>query len=493
VTAVDIVVPTVGRHSLTVLLRGLDTGTVPFRGQVIVVDDRRDRTWPLSLPSTPRLHVDVRATSRPSGPAAARNVGWRAARADWVAFLDDDVVPAADWVERLYEDVAGASRAHRTAASQGVLTVPLPRRGRPTAWERDVAGLAGAAYITADIVYRRSVLQRTGGFDEHFTGAYREDADLALRVLEAGHVITRGRRRVEHPVAPAPWNISVRRQQGNAADARMRRKHGRTWRCRARAGRGRLPLHVLTTAALAMTAAGAVTRSRRVLLTGAGMWVATTSQFAWARLRPGPRDVDEITRVLVTSALIPPVAVWHRLRGELRERRRVRAALFDRDGTLVVDVPYNDDPSRVQPVAGAGAALARLRAHGVQVAVVTNQSGVARGLLDLDAVRDVNRRVEELLGPFGSWQCCPHDERAACNCRKPRPGMVHAAARALGVPARRCVVIGDTQADVDAATAAGCLGILVPNERTRPAEIALARAFAPDLDRAVDLVLGVSK
>jgi histidinol phosphatase-like enzyme len=77
------------------------------------------------------------------------------------------------------------------------------------------------------------------------------------------------------------------------------------------------------------------------------------------------------------------------------------AVLFDRDGTLVRDVPYNGDPSRVEPMPGARAALDRLRAAGVRTAVVSNQSGVARGLLTRDQVDAVNARVEEVLGPLG--------------------------------------------------------------------------------------------
>ena len=97
-----------------------------------------------------------------------------------------------------------------------------------------------------------------------------------------------------------------------------------------------------------------------------------------------------------TSAAIPPYAVAQRVCGELGHRRArrwpapVRAVLFDRDGTLVEDVPYNGDPEQVRPVAGAREAVRRLRSAGVAVGVVTNQSGVGRGLIsrgDADAVR----------------------------------------------------------------------------------------------------------
>lgn len=173
--------------------------------------------------------------------------------------------------------------------------------------------------------------------------------------------------------------------------------------------------------------------------------------------------------------------------------------LFDRDGTLVHDVPYNGDPDQVRPVAGAREALDRLRDAGLRLGVVTNQSGLARGLFTTDDMARVHARIEELLGPFDTWQVCPHDDggeegagRAGappCRCRKPAPGLVLDAARALGTTPERCVVVGDIGRDMGAAGAAGAAGILVPTEVTRPEEVAAAPAVAGDLRGAVDLIL----
>ncbi|WP_310740379.1 MULTISPECIES: HAD family hydrolase [unclassified Microbispora] len=165
------------------------------------------------------------------------------------------------------------------------------------------------------------------------------------------------------------------------------------------------------------------------------------------------------------------------------------AVLFDRDGTLVHDVPYNSDPGRVAPVEGAREALDRLRAAGVPIGVVTNQSGVAKGLIAPEALRAVNDRVEALLGPFDVWEICEHDDGDRCACRKPAPGLVLSAARRLGVSPVDCVVIGDIGRDVEAARAAGARGVLVPTPVTLPEEVAAALEVAPDLAAAVDLVL----
>jgi D-glycero-D-manno-heptose 1,7-bisphosphate phosphatase len=163
--------------------------------------------------------------------------------------------------------------------------------------------------------------------------------------------------------------------------------------------------------------------------------------------------------------------------------------LFDRDGTLVVDVPYNGDPDAVVPMPTARAALTLLRGHGLRTGVVSNQSGIGRGLLDREQVERVNERVDALLGPFDVWRICPHAERDGCACRKPAPGLIRSAAKALGVRPERLAVIGDIGADMRAAHAAGARAVLVPTEATRVEEIAEAPEVAPDLHTAVSRLL----
>jgi histidinol-phosphate phosphatase family protein len=173
--------------------------------------------------------------------------------------------------------------------------------------------------------------------------------------------------------------------------------------------------------------------------------------------------------------------------------RRPEALLCDRDGTLIVDVPYNADPALVRPVDGVAEALDRARAAGLRVGVVTNQSGVARGLITPEQLKQVNARLCELLGPFDVIVCCPHDDpvdgEQACGCRKPRPGLVTLAAQLLGVSTAACVLIGDTGADVAAANGAGAIGVLVPNDATMPLEVRGAAHVHGDFASAVDEVL----
>lgn len=168
----------------------------------------------------------------------------------------------------------------------------------------------------------------------------------------------------------------------------------------------------------------------------------------------------------------------------------IRAVLFDRDHTITIDdPPYNGDPLAVREMPGARAAVSRLRTAGVPVGVVTNQSGVGLGLLTTEQVEAVNARVDELIGPFDTWQYCPHTAADECSCRKPAPGMVLRAADCLGVPVESVVVVGDSVWDVSAAEAAGALGILIPTERTLTSELRRVELVHADLAGAVDWIL----
>ncbi|NWL11730.1 D-glycero-alpha-D-manno-heptose-1,7-bisphosphate 7-phosphatase [Paenarthrobacter nitroguajacolicus] len=167
----------------------------------------------------------------------------------------------------------------------------------------------------------------------------------------------------------------------------------------------------------------------------------------------------------------------------------LKAVLFDRDGTLVVDVPYNGDPQLVRPMDGALSALEKVRRAGLATGVVTNQSGVARGLLTLEQMHSVNQRVEQVLGPFDVWEVCPHGPEEGCDCRKPEPGMILAACRALGITPGEAAFVGDIGADMKAAAAAGARAVLVPTSVTRREEIEAAGSVAEDLGHAVELLL----
>jgi hypothetical protein len=319
----DIVVPTVGRPSLNQLLRGLGECRGPQPTRVLIVCDGADPSAVSLEGVAPWVASRCRViATRRRGPAATRNAGWAASRAEWIVFLDDDVVPASDWLIHLGADLQSAESS--VGGSQGNIEVPLPSTRPPTDWERNVVGLERARWATADMAYRRRVLEELGGFDERFVRAYREDAEFGLRVVKSGYDIVEGSRTVIHAVRPADRWVSVRLQSGNADDAMMRALHGRTWPEDAGAPRGRRSRHLVVAGAALVAAIGALLGCRRIAATGAVTWAAGTAELAWARISPGPRTADEVIAMSLSSAVLPLAATWHWVVGVVRAHRLVK-------------------------------------------------------------------------------------------------------------------------------------------------------------------------
>jgi D,D-heptose 1,7-bisphosphate phosphatase len=149
------------------------------------------------------------------------------------------------------------------------------------------------------------------------------------------------------------------------------------------------------------------------------------------------------------------------------------AIFFDRDNTLIVSDGYLGDPAQVVLISGAAEAVARARQLGYATVVISNQSGVARGLFTEEDVHAVNARLDELLSSanpqavIDRHEFCPfhphaplEEYRRDSDLRKPRPGMIHAAAERLGLDVARSWVIGDAPRDIEAGRLAGCRTVL---------------------------------
>ena len=290
----------------------------PSAYEVIVADDaaseatrRQVESWAARVEDTgpPVRYLPVTATR---GPAAARNVGWRAARGEVVAFTDDDCLPEPGWLG------AGArALAPGVAGAMGRVVVPLPPL--PTDYERNAAGLATAEFVTANCFYRRNALAAVGGFDERFEAAWREDSDLFLTLIERGErLVSAPDAVVVHPVRPARWGVSLRQQRKSLYNALLYKKHPILYRQRIQS---RPPWHYYgIVAALLTSLACALGRRRWGVLAGLGVWTLLTSRFCATRLRGTSRATRHVAEMVVTSVAIPPLAVFWRLRGALRFR-----------------------------------------------------------------------------------------------------------------------------------------------------------------------------
>jgi D-glycero-D-manno-heptose 1,7-bisphosphate phosphatase len=138
---------------------------------------------------------------------------------------------------------------------------------------------------------------------------------------------------------------------------------------------------------------------------------------------------------------------------------------LDRDGTVIHDTGYPNDPQQVHLLPGAGEALARLQQQGFHLILVSNQSGVNRGIITEVQALEVHRQVLASLTHYGvridAAYYCTHVPEEGCSCRKPAPGMLLGAAAELGLDLSRAFMIGDKPSDIEAGMRAGCRTILL--------------------------------
>lgn len=176
------------------------------------------------------------------------------------------------------------------------------------------------------------------------------------------------------------------------------------------------------------------------------------------------------------------------------------AVFLDKDGTLIVDVPYNVDPDHIRLEAGAASGARMLYEAGYALVVITNQAGIAQGYFAEAALSAVERRLTDLLGvPLTGFYYCPHHPEGAvstyaiaCECRKPEPGLLLRAALDHHLDLAQSWMIGDILNDIEAAHRAGCRGILIHNGNETEWQVNAVRSpdyMAPDVEAAAMFIL----
>jgi glycosyltransferase involved in cell wall biosynthesis len=329
--AVSVVVPTCGRMDLLDrCLDALTRQTLPSGSyEVIVVDDEPNHNtlhlvagWRArTLDRGPRLvYLANSAEHGRHGPAAARNLGWRAAQARIVAFTDDDGVPSPNWLAQ-----GLAAFGDEVDVLCGL--VDKPPHAAPPGPERE-RGQGRAAVEAPEVCItncfcRKSVLEALEGFDERFEQSGHGDADLHFRLLGMGaRIVPAPGAVVVQPVAPMPWGASLAQTRRSVFDALLYKKHPQLYRERIGAT---LPSEYYVATVALLIALGTLLAGAGVLATVAGLaWLALTARLCAQRLRGGAsrHTFSHVFEMIVTSALIPPLAVFWRLVGAVRYRVR---------------------------------------------------------------------------------------------------------------------------------------------------------------------------
>lgn len=165
---------------------------------------------------------------------------------------------------------------------------------------------------------------------------------------------------------------------------------------------------------------------------------------------------------------------------------------IDRDDTLIYDVPYLSDPDKAVLTPGAAEALAKLRQAGFGIILITNQSGIGRGLFSVEQMHAVNNRVRDLLraggADFDAVYFCPHAPQDECSCRKPKVGMLEMACRDFQVDLSRSVMVGDSSGDIQLGKNFGIrtVQIMLPEKNKKQLD---ADFTAPSLPDAVNFII----
>lgn len=317
---VSVVVPACGRPQLlsrclgALLAQGLD----PHRYEIIVVDAKpctstrdiaNDWAHHASRNGPAISHISCHGTR---GTAAARNRGWRAARGQVVAFIDEDVIVRSDWLEKGLDSFDGEVRAvwgrvmSPASKSPGANTVSLPPE-------------QAASFETSNYFVRKDTLREVGGFDERFTSSWGEEADLYFRLSDQPARIQHHPRLIgTHLEPPASCGALLARQQRHVWDALLYKKHPQLYRRKISA----LPYRdfYLITAMLLLAAFGILSGAPALAGVAALAWTGLTFRF-WRRQRhvPASRSTGFLSGVF-NAILGPPAGVWWHLVGMLRFR-----------------------------------------------------------------------------------------------------------------------------------------------------------------------------
>jgi glycosyltransferase involved in cell wall biosynthesis len=246
------------------------------------------------------------------GPAAARNAGWRSALGELIVFTDDDCVPLYFFLDHYWHTYRRMGR--QFIAFSGKVQVPLP--AIPTDYEKNIAQLERASFVTANCACTRKALLRVGGLDESFTMPWREDAALEFACLWQNIPILRvSDAIVVHPVRPAPWGISIREEKKNLFNSLLYKKFPILYKRRIN---NKPPWYYYAIVAMGIaTVWAAITNSPWLGITLVG-WLLLTGWFAAKRLQGTSKKPRHVLEMLYTSVVIPYVSVFWNFYGAVK-------------------------------------------------------------------------------------------------------------------------------------------------------------------------------
>jgi glycosyltransferase involved in cell wall biosynthesis len=314
---ISIVVPTFRRPLL--LRKCIDAVALQdFPGseyELIIVTDGPDAASEKlvgSYKGIPGFNIRFFSLSVKKGPAAARNLGWRKSRGELMVFTDDDCLPSPGWLDAYWQSYGQIK--NKSIAFTGRIIVPVPPC--PTDYERNVSRLETADFVTANCACPVTVLEETGGFDESFTMAWREDSDFEFRLLEKNIPIQYVLEAVVvHPVRKAPWGVSIWEQKKSMFNPLLYKKHPELYREKINGTPAKYYAILLSAlAAIIALLGGSIYAAILFFSIGCGLVI----MFTIKRLSGNSRSLPHVMEMITTSFLIPFLSVYWTLYGALK-------------------------------------------------------------------------------------------------------------------------------------------------------------------------------
>jgi glycosyltransferase involved in cell wall biosynthesis len=314
---ISIVIPTYRRPALlsrcldALYLQTFDKG----KYEIIIVSDGLDLETKQVVEAfmkrgTLRLSYFALPTKR--GPAAARNLGWQQACSNLIAFTDDDCIADADWLRNIYTNYLTIEIDEIAFTGKTMVPISSP----PTDYELNVANLEKAEFITANCACTKKALEKTGGFDEQFSMAWREDSDLQFKLILNGIPIVPIEAKVVHPVRKAPWGISIKEERKGMFDALLYKNFPALYRQKIQARPPWLYYSILFFFIIFLT--GLFVSVKWIAFIGLTGWIILLARFIYMRLSSTYRSFKHVAEMIVTSLIIPFLSIYWRWYGVIK-------------------------------------------------------------------------------------------------------------------------------------------------------------------------------
>ena len=287
----------------------------PYEYEVIVVSDGPDELTGQQVQKFNKaglVNIRFLPLDKKKDPAAARNHGWRNALAELIAFTDDDCIPDANWLNSYVEHYYHKQNSVGSIAFTGRIKVPLSTT--PTDFELNTAHLETAEFVTANCAGNRKALDITGGFDERFKMAWREDSDLEFKLLNHNIPIIKVEDAlIVHPARAAKWGVSLKEQKKVMFDALLYKKYPELFRKKIQQ-QPAIPYYIIIGSFCVILVAGIVGFTNAALA-AAIIYLFFTLRFIGKRLARTSHEPKHVAEMIVTSFAIPFLSIYWTLYG----------------------------------------------------------------------------------------------------------------------------------------------------------------------------------